>query len=509
MAILKDLIVLGASRISDALYASTIYEGGTALSAKYAAINHTHSNYLTSQDHYKTSLTAQTTSAVYPITINANGHIASYGTAVTSMPASDVYAWAKAATKPSYTKSEIGLGNVDNTADANKSVNYATSAGSAGSVSRATFGNSDNGEHNANNIASNGLWYYNSNGPATTLGASTTDGALYSQAYSTSWVGQIAQDYRNGRLFVRGKNNGTWQSWLAVLDSGNYTSYVNTTNFPGLNSTGTVTSVKVGTTSYSPSSGVISLPAYPTVPTNVSAFTNDAGYTTNTGTVTSVKVGSTSYSPSSGVVSLPAYPSDYYSANTSRTANTVLAAPNGSSGVASFRALVAADIPSITKSKISDFPSSMPASDVYRWAKASTKPSYSWSEITGKPTVLSNYDFSYGGEQDVTTSSVTVTFAANTRGTKHIIVGNDLAITFAVNNQAENYLWITNNNSAEIDITVAGISNSTLGTIAYVYMPEDGISIPGDRTCEIGIVVTSDFKAFITCRSDLDYSMIY
>lgn len=48
-----------------------------------------------------------------------------------SMPASDVYAWAKAATKPSYTKAEVGLGNVDNTADKNKSVNYATSAGLA------------------------------------------------------------------------------------------------------------------------------------------------------------------------------------------------------------------------------------------------------------------------------------------------------------------------------------------------------------------------------------------
>ena len=50
-----------------------------------------------------------------------------------SMPASDVYAWAKAANKPSYSKSEVGLSNVDNTADANKSVKYATSAGSAGS----------------------------------------------------------------------------------------------------------------------------------------------------------------------------------------------------------------------------------------------------------------------------------------------------------------------------------------------------------------------------------------
>lgn len=54
-----------------------------------------------------------------------------------SLPASDVYAWAKASTKPSYTKSEVGLGNVDNTADSAKSVKYATSAGSAGSATKA------------------------------------------------------------------------------------------------------------------------------------------------------------------------------------------------------------------------------------------------------------------------------------------------------------------------------------------------------------------------------------
>ena len=45
-----------------------------------------------------------------------------------------MYSWAKASTKPSYSKSEVGLGNVDNTADSAKSVKYATSAGSANSV---------------------------------------------------------------------------------------------------------------------------------------------------------------------------------------------------------------------------------------------------------------------------------------------------------------------------------------------------------------------------------------
>lgn len=34
-----------------------------------------------------------------------------------------------------------------------------------------------------------------------------------------------------------------------------------------------------------------------------------------------------------------------------------------------------------TKSQITDFPTSMPASDVYAWAKASTKPTYTASEV--------------------------------------------------------------------------------------------------------------------------------
>ena len=38
-----------------------------------------------------------------------------------------------------------------------------------------------------------------------------------------------------------------------------------------------------------------------------------------------------------------------------------------------------------TKSQITDFPTSMPASDVYSWAKASSKPSYSASEVGAAP----------------------------------------------------------------------------------------------------------------------------
>ncbi len=38
-----------------------------------------------------------------------------------------------------------------------------------------------------------------------------------------------------------------------------------------------------------------------------------------------------------------------------------------------------------SKKQITDFPTALPASDVYSWAKAASKPSYSWSEIGSKP----------------------------------------------------------------------------------------------------------------------------
>lgn len=69
------------------------------------------------------------------------------------------------------------------------------------------------------------------------------------------------------------------------------------------------------------------------IPIKTSQLENDSGFTNNIGTVTSVKVGTTSYNSSNGVVSLPAYPT------------------------------------------------SLPASDVYSWAKASSKPSYTKSDV--------------------------------------------------------------------------------------------------------------------------------
>lgn len=127
-----------------------------------------------------------------------------------SMPASDVYAWAKAATKPTYTKAEVGLGNVDNTADKNKNVKFATSAGSAtnaqclnnddkymkfhwsGQKGQPTWlwGGNDSGDMYVYNPSNFSVNY------ATTAGTALTAKNLpYSITYEGSYVGTARRDY--------------------------------------------------------------------------------------------------------------------------------------------------------------------------------------------------------------------------------------------------------------------------------------------------------------------------
>ena len=49
--------------------------------------------------------------------------------------------------------------------------------------------------------------------------AGYADGGAWVAAYSGSWVAQIFQNFRNGEITTRGKNNGTWQSWRKQWDS--------------------------------------------------------------------------------------------------------------------------------------------------------------------------------------------------------------------------------------------------------------------------------------------------
>lgn len=268
-----------------------------------------------------------TNNGTVKITVNGvttdNIKVAGLGSAAFS----DIAVFAPA--KHTHSKSDVGLGNVDNTADIDKSVKYAESSGSSNTVVYTALTNTD-----LNTLQTEGKWYYAG-------GGNTCTNVPVESAAFELYVGRNASGWRyqqftvtSGEIYIRVFDSSNWGNWRKLA----------------------FTSDTVTAASSVPWSGITGKPS--------------------------------TYTPSSHthtVSQISDFSTHVYDATISRTANTVLAAPNGKAGSASFRALVAADIPSITKSKITDFPSSLPASDVYAWAKASSKPSYSWGEITGKP----------------------------------------------------------------------------------------------------------------------------
>lgn len=94
---------------------------------------------------------------------------------------------------------------------------------------------------------------------------------------------------------------------------------------------------------------------------------------------------------------------------------------------------------SVAWTNVSGRPSSMPASDVYAWAKASSKPSYSWSEISGRPSIPS-----------VGNGTVTITQNGATKG------------TFTLNQSGNATIALTDNNTV---YTLPAATSSTLGGV--------------------------------------------
>ena len=138
----------------------------------------------------------------------------------------------KADTDHTHTKSEVGLGNVDNTADADKSVKYATSAGSADSITgvvdiahggtgsstrdlalTALFAGGS-GETDANIVASG--TYVLTTETASNLPPKPGYYLLSVFRYHTSDLacGQIAIYLSNGELYSRDYVGGNWKDWV-------------------------------------------------------------------------------------------------------------------------------------------------------------------------------------------------------------------------------------------------------------------------------------------------------
>lgn len=299
-----------------------------------------------------------------------------------------------------HTKAQVGLGNVDNTADANKSVKHATTADSATTAGTAT--NVSAGEGTAD--AARHVWFSDS---TTETKRAYSDKFKYNPVTNNLTV-NVTGNAATASSVAWGNVTGKPSTYApsahnhddSTITSLNASKLFGTIDIARLPHGALERCVIVAddTARFALTTAKIQLGD--TVKVNKtqkmyfviddSKLNSEAGYTVYTaGSATSVPWSGITGKPSTYTPSVHSHKmtdiSDWgsyiYDVHASRTANTVLAAPNGSNGSATFRKLVAADIPSITKSKISDFPSSLPASDVYAWAKASTKPSYTKAEV--------------------------------------------------------------------------------------------------------------------------------
>lgn len=407
-----------------------------------------------------------------------------------------------------HTKAQVGLGNVDNTADANKSVKHAITADSATTAGTAT--NVSAGEGTAD--AARHVWFSDS---ATETKRAYSDKFKYNPVTNNLTV-NVTGNAATASSVAWGNVTGKPSTYApsahnhddSTITSLNASKLFGTIDIARLPHGALERCVIVAddTARFALTTAKIQLGD--TVKVNKtqkmyfviddSKLNSEAGYTVYTaGSAASVPWSGVTGKPSTYTPSVHSHKmtdiSDWgsyiYDVHASRTANTVLAAPNGSNGSATFRKLVAADIPSITKSKISDFPSSLPASDVYAWAKASTKPSYSWNEITGKPGTFAPASHTHNYIAAIMSSSAVPTKAADGR----------VEFYYNVNNGLANNMPSTNNANAIISLSRhAGDYPSQLGfsSDGNIYYRE-GVGTTAWKT----IITSSNYTSYTTTKT--------
>ena len=261
----------------------------------------------------------------------------------TSMPASDVSAWAKAATKPSYSKAEVGLGNVDNTADSAKSVKYAASAGSASSATTAATANAlkvtELTTQNLDDTKTVGLYFA---GGTNGVKNKPTGVDAFGLEVKKTAGGYLVQVLTEGNInamktWIRQFNASAWSAWAHYFDSNHIPTWSQVSGKPSFATVAT-------------SGSYNDLSNKPTIPTIPGSLKN----------------------PNALTISLNGTSQGAYDGSAVKNIN-ITASSVGA----------AASSHTHTKAQITDFPTSMPASDVYSWAKQSSKPSYTISEVSG------------------------------------------------------------------------------------------------------------------------------
>ena len=309
----------------------------------------------------------------------------------TSLPASDVSSWAKAATKPTYTASEVGAATQS---DINSAISDLIGTAPEALNTLGEIADALNDDANLASTLTNQIsakYTKPSTGiPKTDLASDvkTSLGKADSSLQGVTFNGTTAT-VNNGIAAI----TATIPAAPGTLNTNNSTAQ--STN-ASESLSGIVNLHKVSKTgSYNDLNDIPSAVTESTV--------SGWGFTKNTGTVTKVKVGNTEYNPSSGIVSLPAYPT------------------------------------------------TLPASDVSSWAKASTKPTYTASEVGALPDTTVIPAAANNSTITIQKGGTTVdSFTTNASAAKTINIPNELP-SYSLNdsgkilsvNSSGQLVWIT------------------------------------------------------------------
>ena len=197
---------------------------------------------------------------------------------------------------------------------------------------------------------------------------------------------------------------------------------------------------------------------------------------------------------------------------TSRTQNQVLAAPNGSNGVAGFRALVAADIPSLGHDKISDFDAGVRANRLDQMTAPSASVSLNSQTITNLADPVNAQDAATKGFVEATAQGLDVKDSVKAATTANITISTALnngdtldGVTLATNDrvlvkdqstQSENGIYVVGASPARASDLAAG--SDAAGMFTFV---EQGTT-NGDN----GFVCTSNKGSAVTGTNNLTFA---
>ena len=197
---------------------------------------------------------------------------------------------------------------------------------------------------------------------------------------------------------------------------------------------------------------------------------------------------------------------------TSRTQNTFLAAPNGSNGAATFRAMVAADVPSLAHTKISDFDTGVRTNRLDQMAAPTGSVSLNSQTITNVADPVNAQDAATKGFVEATaqgldvkdscvaatTGNITISTALNNGDTLDGVTlsTNDRVLVKDQSTASQNGIYIVGSSPARADDLAAG--SDAAGMFTFVEQ--------GTVNADNGFVCTSNKGSAVVGTNNLTYA---